>query len=128
MQILNNKHFTYLYKKYTANSYSFLVIDTTFASDSPLGSKKNLLKRISKIIMASDYKIRDEKIQYDINNQAPKISALLSGKTDKHEYVTGEEILPSNQSQVVKQAKFTYSPFEKKSNLRHRSKINYKFV
>ena len=57
-----------------------------------------------------------------------KISALLSSKTDKQEYLTSEEILPSNQSQVVKQAKFTYSPFEKKSNLRHRSKINYKFV
>ena len=38
--------FTYLYEKFTAKSYSFLVIDTNFASDSPLGSRKNLLKRI----------------------------------------------------------------------------------
>ena len=78
--------------------------------------------------MTSDYKIRDENLQYDITIQAAKISAFLSSETDKQEYLTGEEILPSNQSQVVKQAKITYSPFEKKSNLRHRSKINYKFV
>ena len=78
--------------------------------------------------MTSDYKIRDEKLQYDINSQATKISALLSGKTDKHEYFTGEKNLPSNQSQVLKEAKFTYSPFDKNSNLRHRSEINYKFA
>ena len=46
MQILNNEHFTYLYKKYTAKPYSFLVINTTFASDSPLGSRKNFLNII----------------------------------------------------------------------------------
>ena len=37
------KDLTYLYKKFSAKSYSFLVIDTNFASDSPLGSRKNLL-------------------------------------------------------------------------------------
>ena len=55
--------------------------------------------------MATDYKIRDEKLQYDINRETAKISALFSGKTDKHEYLTGEEILPFNQSQIAKQAK-----------------------
>ena len=55
--------------------------------------------------MATDYKIRDEKLQYDINRETAKISALFSGKIDKHEYLTGEEILPFNQSQVAKQAK-----------------------
>ena len=40
-----------------------------------------------------------------ILTEAEKISALLSGKIDKPEYLTGEEILPSNQSQFVKQAK-----------------------
>ena len=54
--------------------------------------------------------IRDEKLQYDINREAAKISALSSGKTGKYEYLTGEEILPSNQQQIVEQAKFTYSP------------------
>ena len=41
--------------------------------------------------------IRDEKLQHDINGEAAKISALSSGKIDKYEYLTGEEILPSNQ-------------------------------
>ena len=46
--------------------------------------------------MIIDDQIRDEKLQYDINREAAKISALLSGKIDKYEYLTGEEILPSN--------------------------------
>ena len=51
--------------------------------------------------------IRDEKLQYDINREAAKRSALSSGKIDKCEYLTGEEILPSNQQQIIEQAKFT---------------------
>ena len=47
--------------------------------------------------MIIDDKIRDEKLQYDINREEPKISALSSGKIDKYEYLTGKEILPSNQ-------------------------------
>ena len=43
-------------------------------------------------------KIRYEKLQYDMNREAAKISALSSGKIDKHEYLTGEEILPLHQS------------------------------
>ena len=57
--------------------------------------------------------IRDGKIQHDINREAAKISALSSGKSDKYEYLTGEEILPSNQQQIIAQAKFTYSPLGK---------------
>ena len=45
-------------------------------------------------------KIRDEKLQYDINRDAANISALSSGKLDKYEYLTGVEILPSNQRQI----------------------------
>ena len=56
--------------------------------------------------------IKDEKLQYDINKEAAKISALSSGKIDKY-YLTGEEILPSNQQQIIEQAKFTYSPLGK---------------
>ena len=58
-------------------------------------------------------KIRDEKLQYDINRVAANTSALSSGKIDKYEYLTGGEILPSNQQQVIEQAKFTYSPLAK---------------
>ena len=51
--------------------------------------------------MAIDGKIRDEKLQYDINREAVKISALSSGEIDKYEYLTGEEILPSKQRQII---------------------------
>ena len=63
--------------------------------------------------MAIDDQIRDEKLQYDINRKATIISALSSNKIDKYEYLTGEEILPSNQQQIIEQAKFTYSPLGK---------------
>ena len=63
--------------------------------------------------MTIDDKIKDEKVQYDINREATKILALSSGKIDKYEYLTGEEILPFQQSRIIEQAKFTYSPLEK---------------
>ena len=63
--------------------------------------------------MIIEDQIRDEKLQYDINRETAKISALSSGKIDKYEYLTGEEILPSNQQQIIEQAKFTYSPLGK---------------
>ena len=63
--------------------------------------------------MTTDDKIRDEKLQYDIHREAAKISALSSGKIDKYEYLTHEEILPSTQRQIIVQAKFTYSPLRK---------------
>ena len=47
--------------------------------------------------MTIEDQIKDEKLQYDINREAAKISALSSSKIDKYEYLTGEEILPSNQ-------------------------------
>ena len=59
--------------------------------------------------MTINDQIRDEKLQYDINREAAEISALSSGKIDKYEYLTGKEILPSNQKQIIEQAKFTYS-------------------
>ena len=60
--------------------------------------------------MTIEDQIKDEKLQYDINREAGKISALSSGNIDKYEYLTGEEILPSYQQQIIEQAKFTYSP------------------
>ena len=49
--------------------------------------------------MTIEEQIRDKKLQYDINRETAKISALSSGKIDKYEHLTGEEILPSNQQQ-----------------------------
>ena len=63
--------------------------------------------------MTIEDQIRDEKLQYDINREAAKISALPSDKIDKYEFLTGEEILPSNQKQMIEQAEFAYSPLGK---------------
>ena len=58
-------------------------------------------------------RIRNEKLQYDINREATKISDLSSGKIHKYEYLIGEDILLSNQQQIMEQARRTYSPLEK---------------
>ena len=63
--------------------------------------------------MTIEDQIRNEKLQYGINREAVRISTLSSGKIDKCEYLTEEEILPSNKQQIIKQAKFTYSPLAK---------------
>ena len=63
--------------------------------------------------MTTDDQLEDEKLQYDINREAANISALSSGKIDKYEYLSVEDILPSNQKQIIEQAKFTYSPLGK---------------
>ena len=63
--------------------------------------------------MTIEDQIKDEKLQYDINRETAKIPALSSGKIDKYEYLTGEEILPSNQRQIIEQDKFNYSPLGK---------------
>ena len=74
-------------------------------------------------------KIRAEKSQYDVNREAAKIS-LSSGKIDEYQYLTGEEILPSDQRRGIEQTKFTYFPlgkaFEKqtKKNWGSMQKVN----
>ena len=65
--------------------------------------------------MTIEDQIRDKELQYDVNREAAKISPLTSGKIDKYEYLTGQEILPSTQQQIIEQAKFTYSPLGKTS-------------
>ena len=51
--------------------------------------------------MTIDDQVKDEKLQYDINRKAAKISSLSSGKVNKYEYLTGEGILPCNQKQII---------------------------
>ena len=67
--------------------------------------------------MTIDDKIRHEELQYDINREAAKISALSSRKIDKYEYLNDEEILSSIQKQTIEQAKFAYlgKAFEKQT-------------
>ena len=78
--------------------------------------------------MRIDDKIKYEKLQYNINKEAAKISALSSGKIDRYEYLRGEKILLSDQSRIIEQAKFTYSPlgkaFEKQIKIIEEQKKN----
>ena len=77
-----------------------MVNDTTLASDNAL---ENYFQNIIKLNDQSRY----DKLQYDINREAAKISALSSGKINKYKYLTGEDILPSNLEQIILQARFT---------------------
>ena len=52
-------------------------------------------------MMTINDQIKDEKLQYNINKEAAK--TLSSGKLHKYEYLTGEDILPSNQQQIIEQ-------------------------
>ena len=63
--------------------------------------------------MSINDQIRNEKLRYNISREAAKISALSSGKIHKYEYLTGEDILPSNRQQIIEQTKFTYSSLGK---------------
>ena len=63
--------------------------------------------------MTINDQIRNEKAQYNLNREAAKISSWSSGKIHKYEYLTGEDIVPSNQQQIIEQAKFTYFPLGK---------------
>ena len=65
--------------------------------------------------MTVDDRTKDEKLQYKINKEAAKISALSSDKVDKYENLTGKQILllPSDHSRIIEQTRFTYSPLGK---------------
>ena len=104
--------FANIYRKCTAEPYSFLVNDTTLPSNNPLRFRKNIFIYIIKIMTIND-QIREKNLQYDTDREAAKISALSSGNLHKYEYLTGEDILPSNQQQIIEQAKFTYPPLGK---------------
>ena len=73
----------------------------------------------------TDNMIRDEKLLYNINREAAQISALSSGKINKYEHLTGilSEILPSNQTQIIEQAKLAYSPLGKAFQKQKEKKI-----
>ena len=58
--------------------------------------------------MKTDDMIRDEKLQHDVNRDVAEVSVFSSGKIDQCEYLTGEEILPTNRRQIIEQVKLTY--------------------
>ena len=66
------------------------------------------MEEVYRVIVIIVDKLRDKKLQYDTTRAAAKLSALSSGKIDKYEYLTGEEILPPQQHRIIQEAKFTY--------------------
>ena len=108
---ISTKDVANIYRECTTQPYSFLVNGTTLASNNPLRFRKNLFNIYNK--NHDNDQIRYEKLQYDINRETAKISALSSGKIHKYEYRTGEDILPSNQQQIIEQARCTYSALGK---------------
>ena len=86
---INTKDFIKIYKKSTDEPYSFLVNDSTLSSDILYDLEKKFI--ICNYKMTIDEKIRDEKLQHDINREAAKISALLSNKIHKCKYLTGKD-------------------------------------
>ena len=63
--------------------------------------------------MLIDDKIKDEKLQQDVNREAAKISVSSSDKFDKYEYLIDEEALLSGLSRIIEQANFIYFPIGK---------------
>ena len=63
--------------------------------------------------MTIDDRIRDEKLQCNINREEAKISTLSSAKINKYEYLKGEEIWSFNQGQIIEYATFAQSPLGK---------------
>ena len=63
-------------------------------------------------------------LQYNIKREAAKLSTFLSGKIDKFEYLTVEETLPSDQSRMIEEAYFSYSPIGKALNLLNKTNKN----
>lgn len=78
--------------------------------DNRLCFQKSLLEEVKITVMAIDKKIKNRKLQCDINRAAVKISALCSGKIDKYKSMKSDEILPSQQHAILTEVKFTYSP------------------
>ena len=81
---------------------------TFFFSDWCYSSIRWSVDGVQKLIMTIDDKTKDEKLQYDIKRETARILTLSS--YCKYKHIASEEILPSSRSQIIKQAKFTYSP------------------
>ena len=98
-------------KKLYCKTLFFLLIDTTLVSDNPLCFRKNLLEKCKNLWW--QMMIRLEMKNYNIIEETAKTSLLSLDKIDKYEYLVREEILPTDQSKMIKQTKLTYSPLDK---------------
>ena len=82
-------------QKCTLKPCSFMMINTTLASDNPLRFRDSLFEKNIEVTKKINDKIRDGKLQHDINKEDAKKSALSPGKIEKYRYLTGQEIVPS---------------------------------
>ena len=76
--------------------------------------------------MTVNAKIIDEKLQCDINRETSKLSALSSGKIDKCEYLTCEDILPVDESPIKEQDNLSYSLLGKSFEKQNKKTIENK--
>ena len=84
-----------LYKNYTKEPFLLLINDTILTSDSPLRFKKILFKMsVGEKIKAINNKIKQSKVQYTLDEQTAKISALSSRNVSKYKFLTGKDVLP----------------------------------
>ena len=81
------KTFWIFIRKCAAKPYSCVVFDTILASDNLSRLRKNILERMTLII---DDKVKDGKLQHNINREAAKISTSFASKIDKPEFLTAE--------------------------------------
>ena len=114
------KDFLKIYRNCTNEPYSFLTIDTTLPANNPKRFRKIFFRfsfiktTLTEQVKILDDKIKTNKAQYDLDREAPKISALSSGELEKYKYLTDEDL--GYKSDVIQKAKFEYSPFGKAFN------------
>ena len=103
---IDYKDFMKIYRECTKEPYSFLTIDTT------LPASDLLIKLIvADQIKILDRKIKQNKVQYDLDRLAAKISAYSSNNLDKYEYLIGQDL--GYRPSVVEKARFGYSLLSK---------------
>ena len=105
-----------IYKKITKKPYSFFTIDTTLPADNPLRFRniRFFIKMTLDQVKILDNKIKSNQAKYDLDREAAKILALISGELEKYEYLTGEDL--GYKPDVIQKAKFEYSPLGKVFN------------
>ena len=113
---IDYKGFMNIYRKCTSEPYYLLTIDTILPTNNSLRFRKRSFKFIIKMASADKIKILDNRIkanqaQYNLDQEAAKISTLSSKKLEKYEHLTGKDL--KYKPEVVEQAKFEYSPLGK---------------
>ena len=116
---IDYKDFVKIYKNYRSEPYSFSTNDTLLPAGDPLRLRKNLFGFIIKMSLTEELKVLDDKnkanqVQFDLDREAAKISALSSVEFEKYKYLTGEDL--RYKPGVVEKAKFEYSPLGKVFN------------